>query len=134
MPDASKTIIDLETKFWQSMVDDDSETVISLVAEPAVMVSGHGAFQFTRDQYKKMAREGPVVVTSFKFEDMKVLFPNDSTAVVTYKATQGVAPRGKKEESKDEVVNDTSTWVKDGGDWKCVMHTETPVIEKSPKS
>ena len=38
MPDASKTIIDLETRFWQSMVDDDPETAISLVTEPAVMV------------------------------------------------------------------------------------------------
>ena len=25
-----------------------------------------------------------------------------------------------------EEMNDTSTWVKDGNAWKCVMHTETP--------
>ena len=134
MANASKTIMDLETKFWQSMVDDDPETAILLVTEPAVMVSEHGAFQFTRDQYKKMAKEGPVVVTSFKFDNMEVLFPNDSTAVVTYKATQNVAPRDKKSASTAQVVNDSSTWVKDDGTWKCVIHTETPVAEKTQKS
>ncbi len=60
---------------------------------------------------------------------MKVLFPNDATAVVTYKATQEVGSRDKKTASRSEVVNDTSTWVKDGSDWKCVMHTESPAAK-----
>ncbi len=116
------------------MVDDDPETATSLMTEPAVMVSEHGAMEFTRAQYRKMANDGPVVVTAFKFDDMKVLFPNDTTAVVTYRATQSVAPRDKKAQTTSQVVNDSSTWIKDGSAWQCVMHTETPIVKKSPKS
>ncbi|RZJ05258.1 MAG: nuclear transport factor 2 family protein, partial [Haliea sp.] len=90
MPDASNTIIELEKRFWQALVAGDTNTALSLLAEPAVMVNGHGALQFTRAQYRQMAQEGPVVVTAFTLDDMTVLFANDSTAVVTYRATQHV--------------------------------------------
>ena len=46
MQTSSKTLIDLETKFWQSMVDQDTDTAISLLDEPALMVSSHGAMKF----------------------------------------------------------------------------------------
>jgi ketosteroid isomerase-like protein len=122
-------IVALETRFWQAMVDDDADTAVELLCEPAVMVSSHGAFKFDHAGYRKMADQGPMVVTSFKFDDMQVVFPNDDTAVLTYKVTQGVAPRGKKDSTSQE-MNDTSTWVREGGEWKCVMHTETPAQGK----
>jgi len=53
------------------------------------------------------------------------VFPNDTTAILTYHVKQGVAPRGKGERSVQE-MNDTSTWIHAGERWKCVMHTETP--------
>ena len=66
-----------------------------------------------------------MVLTSFEFSDMDVMFPNDTTAVVTYRVRQGVAPRGEGESTTQE-MNDTSTWVQKGTGWECVMHTETP--------
>jgi len=42
-----KTLMDLETRFWQSMVDQDTDTALSLLCEPALMVSSHGAMQST---------------------------------------------------------------------------------------
>ena len=30
-----KTLEDLETKFWQSMVDQDTDTALSLLSEPS---------------------------------------------------------------------------------------------------
>ena len=30
-----KTLADLETKFWQSMVDQDTDTALSLLSEPS---------------------------------------------------------------------------------------------------
>ena len=32
-------LIDLEKKFWQSMVDQDADTAVKLLVEPALMVS-----------------------------------------------------------------------------------------------
>lgn len=127
------TLIGLEKKFWQSMVDQDADTAIGLLAEPALMVSSHGAMKFDHDAYREMADKGSMVLTSFELDDMDVVFPNEQTAVVTYRVRQGIAPRdaaaNAKGDGHDNVqeMNDTSTWVRDGDRWLCVMHTETPV-------
>jgi hypothetical protein len=126
MPDLSKTLVDLEKKFWQSMVDNDIESAIGLLHEPALMVSSRGSLKFDRAQYRKMAEDGPVVVTSFEFSDMQVVFPDDRTAILAYRVKQGVAPRGKRGEAKEEEMYDSSTWIRSGEEWLCVMHTETP--------
>lgn len=41
--------MDLEKKFWQSMIDQDTDTATRLLCEPAVMVSSHGAMTFDHD-------------------------------------------------------------------------------------
>ncbi len=64
----------------------------------------------------------------------KILFPNDATAILTYRVKQGVATRGKGDSSDSTVqeMNDTSTWVRTGARWQCVMHTETPAQAMQP--
>jgi ketosteroid isomerase-like protein len=125
MQTPSKTLIDLEKRFWQSMVDQDADAAIEMLSEPALMVSTQGAFKFDHDTYRKMADEGPKVLTSYELSNVDVVFPNESTAVITYRVKQGLSPRGDGKATVEE-MNDTSTWIKDGDRWQCVMHTETP--------
>jgi hypothetical protein len=131
MATPSQTLIDLEEKFWQSILDHDADTALELLSQPALMVSEHGALKFDHAGYRKMAEQGSMVLTSYELSKMDVVFPNDSTAVLTYKVKQEIATRGKDESTVQE-MNDTSTWVKDGSRWQCVMHTETPARGKSP--
>ena len=127
MPTASKTLVDLETKFWQSMVDQDTPAALAMLNEPAMMVSSHGAMKFDHAGYRRMAEQGPMVITSFELSDMEVVFPNDTTAILTYHVKQEVASRGDGDvEGTTQEMNDTSTWVQTAGGWRCVMHTETP--------
>jgi len=127
MRTSSKTLIDLEKKFWQSMVDQDSDTAVSMLSEPALMVSSHGAMKFDHAGYRKMADQGSMVLTSFELSDVEVVFPNDTTAILTYHVRQEVASRDKSKSTTEEMA-DTSTWVlSDKGGWRCVMHTETPL-------
>lgn len=128
-----QTLIDLETQFWQAMVDENVGAATDLLAEPAMMVSAHGVLQFDRAMYGKMAKEGPMVVTSFEFSDMQVVFPTDAMGILTYRVKQGVAPGGDKAQSTKQVMHDSSTWIHADGQWQCVMHTETPV-DKPPQS
>ena len=128
-----KTLVDLETKFWQSLVDQDTDTALSLLSEPAVMVSAHGAMKFDHDGYRKMAEQGTMVLTSFKLSDMEVVFPNEATAVMMYHVKQTMALRGKTESVTQEMT-DSSTWVQNGKNWLCVMHTETPSEARAPKA
>jgi ketosteroid isomerase-like protein len=125
MPTPSKTLIDLENKFWQAIVDQDADTATELLTEPALMVSSHGAMKFDHAGYRQMAEKGSMVLQSYELSDMNVVFPNDSTAVLTYHVRQKMAKRGDSNGALQE-MNDTSTWIKEGRDWRCVMHTETP--------
>lgn len=122
---SAQHIIDLETRFWQAMVDHEIDVALGLLTEPAVMVSGHGALQFNRADYRRMADHGPMVVKSFRFSDMRVVFPNDDTAVLTYQVQQGIAPRGERATVHQDML-DSSTWVRMPEGWQCVLHTETP--------
>ncbi|MDO9403022.1 MAG: nuclear transport factor 2 family protein [Polaromonas sp.] len=128
----AQTLVDLETRFWQAMVDQDADAAVGMLNDTAIMVSSHGRIQFDHAGYRKMASHGPMVVTSFSFDDMQVMQADANTAVVTYRVTQQVAERGKKETLTQE-MNDTSTWIRVGDAWKCVMHTETPAANKSGK-
>ena len=122
----NKTIIALEEKFWQSMVDQDTDTALEMLAEPSMMVSSHGAMKFDHAAYRKMAEQGSMVIKSYELSDMEVVFPNEGTAVLSYHVKQSLSPRGEGEAIEQE-MNDTSTWVQSGKGWQCVLHTETPV-------
>ena len=122
---AAQTLIDLETRFWRSLVDEDVPAALSMLAEPSLMVSSHGAMRFDHAQYRKMAEQGPEVLTDFKLGDIDVLFPTDDVAVLTYRVRQSVGKRGAKEPGSVEEMADSSTWVRKGDQWQCVMHTET---------
>lgn len=126
MQTASSELITLEKRFWQSMVDEDTDTALSMLDEPALMVSTHGAMQFDHAGYRQMAEQGSMVVKSFELSDMNVVFPTEETAVLTYRVKQAIAPRGKSKETKQDMT-DSSVWVRKDDGWRCVMHTETPV-------
>lgn len=122
----SSTLVDLETKFWQSMVDHETDVALNLLCEPALMVSSQGAMKFDHDAYRQMADQGSMEIKSFELNDMQVVFPNDSTAILSYRVKQALAPRGKQATTEQE-MNDTSTWVQTDQGWRCAMHTETPM-------
>ena len=127
------TILELENRFWQSMVDNDADAAVELLTEPALMVSAHGTMKFDHAGYREMAEKGPMVLTGFELSDVQVVFPNATTAIATYHVKQQVAQRGKDSADVQE-MNDTSTWIKEDGSWKCVMHTETPAgAKRGPK-
>ncbi|HEY9108417.1 MAG TPA: nuclear transport factor 2 family protein [Roseateles sp.] len=128
MPTAESTLIQLENKFWQSMVDEDTDTALGMLAEPALMVTSQGALQFDHAQYRQMAEQGNMVIKSFELNDVKVMFPNDDTAVLTYRVRQAMAERGEDEsEAVEQLMADSSIWMRKDGEWRCFMHTETEI-------
>ena len=133
MTTPTKTLIELETKFWQSMVDQDTDAVLQLLHEPAMMASSHGAMKFDHAGYRKMAEQGSMVVTSFALSDVEVVFPSETTAVMTYRVKQTVASREGGKSGKDTIkdMSDTSTWVYVDKRWQCVLHTES-LLEVKP--
>ena len=126
----AETLRNLERKFWDSMKNQDTDTALELLNEPALMVSPHGSMKFDHAEFRRMAQQDALVLTAFEFSGMDVVFPNDKTAIVTYHVKQTLAPKDKTQ-SIDQEMNDTSTWIKVGRRWRCVMHTETPAESRS---
>ncbi len=128
MEHPSQTLKALELKFWQSMVDNDTATALNLLDEPALMVSTHGSMMFDHAGYRRMAEHGAMVLLTFDISDMDVVFPSESTAILSYNVKQVMQPRGGDGKIEQQ-MRDTSTWVRKGNRWKCVMHTETPAAQ-----
>ena len=132
MATSAKTLIELETKFWQSMVDQDADAALQLLHDPSQIASSHGAMRFDHAGYRKMAEQGAMVVTSFELSAVEVVFPTETTAVLTYQVKQAVAKR-EGGESSIQNMSDTSTWVHAGKRWQCVLHTESEMQAKPAK-
>ncbi|MBS0341813.1 MAG: nuclear transport factor 2 family protein [Proteobacteria bacterium] len=125
--DTAQHLIELERKFWQSMVREDTDAALSMLDQQALMVSSHGSMKFDHMQYRQMAQHGPMVLKDFKLGDIDVLQPTDDMAVLTYRVKQSVAPRGSEGMGTMQEMVDSSTWVRKDDQWQCVAHTETPL-------
>lgn len=125
---AAAEIMKLETKFWQSMLDEKPEIAAALLTEKATSVAMFGIHHFSPAEYVKMAEEGPAKLTAFSFSNEKVLFPTPDVAVATYEVEQKFEMDGKPQEM---VCLDTTTWVRQDGKWLAAAHTETAKQNKS---
>ena len=96
MATSAKTLIELETKFWQSMIDQDADAALQLLHDPSQMASSHGAMRFDHSAYRKMAEQGTTVVMSFELSHVEVVFPTETTAVLTYQLMLRTHPQGQR--------------------------------------
>lgn len=122
MSNDTQTIRDLETRFWQCMVDKDAETSGAMLAGESLAIGPRGAMRLDPVKWEAMTKDGDWKLNSFEFSEVDVFFPSDDTAVIAYKVHQiGTM----KDEEMDLTCADSSTWVREDGDWKVALHTET---------
>jgi ketosteroid isomerase-like protein len=126
-----QTIIDLEKKFWDTMVSKDADTATEMMAKKSIVTGPQGVSEISRGDFSKMMEEGKWTLDSYKFSDVQVIFPNESTAVIGYKVKQKGMMDGKP---YDMEAADASTWTRSGDEWLCVMHSETNLENPSQKS
>jgi ketosteroid isomerase-like protein len=126
-----QTIIDLEKKFWDTMVAKDADTATDMMAKKSIVTGPQGVAEISRGDFGKMMDEGKWTLDSYKFSDVQVIFPNEQTAVIGYKVKQKGMMDGKP---YDMEAADASTWTRSGDEWLCVMHSETTLENPSQKS
>ena len=117
-----QTIVDLETRFWQSMVDKDAKLAKSMIANECLITGPMGSMKIDPEKYASMTERGQWRLQEFNFSDVNVIFPSDKVAVIAYKVHQTGDLKGKP---RDMRCADSTTWVKDAKSWKCALHTET---------
>ena len=123
------TITKLETRFWQSMVDKDPAAAKTMIAEECLVIGTMGTMKIDPEKYAQMTSKGQWTLESFEFSDLAVVFPSDDVALVAYEVHQKGAMKGN---ALDMRCADSTTWVRQNGEWKCAMHTET-MLSEPPK-
>ena len=126
-----QTIIDLEKKFWDTMVSKDADAATDMMAKKSIVTGPQGVAEISRGDFSKVMEEGKWTLDSYKFSNVQVIFPNDRTAVIGYKVKQKGMMDGKP---YDMEAADASTWTKSGDEWLCVMHSETTLDGASRNS
>ena len=124
MADSTDTIVKLEKTFWQSMVDKDADKAMKMIADECLITGPMGTMRSDPEDYKRMTEQGQWDLQDFEFSDVQVIFPAEDTAIIAYKVHQTGTMEGKE---MDLNCADSTTWVRDGDEWKCALHTETIV-------
>ncbi|MBO9581243.1 MAG: nuclear transport factor 2 family protein [Sphingobium sp.] len=115
-------IIDLENRFWKTMIDKDVETATAMMADKSIVTGAQGAATIDNQAFGKMMREGKWTLESYTFSDVQVEFPAPDVAVIGYKVSERLILDG---EPLTMDAADASTWIKRDGQWQCALHTES---------
>ena len=123
-------IIDLETRFWQSMKDKDVDTAKSLIAQEGLVTGPMGTMTINPEKYAQMTRDGQWTLENFEMKKVEVVQPTPDSAIIAYEVHQTGDMKGQP---MDLRCADSSVWVKEGSDWKCALHTETILDDASAR-
>jgi hypothetical protein len=126
MPDNSREqeLIKLEHEFWDTMKTKDGAKAGSMTRDGCVVVGAQGVGAIDGKMMEKMMADGKWDLNSYTFDEktMQVHFVNDDVAVIAYKVNEDLTVEGKKLPLE---ANDASDWVREGGKWRCALHTES---------
>jgi hypothetical protein len=120
--DLEKELVSLETRFWQSMKERDTEAALRLTADPCLVTGGQGVGRLDHATFAGMMDNATWVLKDFTFSDVKVERVSDDVAVIAYKVKENLTVDGKPLSFQ---AADASTWVRKGDGWVCVLHTES---------
>ena len=120
-------IIDLEKRFWDTMKTKDADTATAMMAEESVVIGPQGASKIVRGDFARMMEGSKWTLESYNLSKVEVLFPSEDVAVIGYTVQQNGKMDGKP---YDMQAADSTTWVRQGDEWLCVLHTETPLEQK----
>lgn len=120
--DTKSEIIDLEKRFWQTMIDRDVDTAVGMMADHCIVTSAQGVANIDKATFAKMMRGGKWDLHAFWLEDVQVSSPAPDIAVIGYKVKEKLTVDGQKLTME---AADASTWIRHDGKWLCTLHTES---------
>ena len=110
-------ITHLETSAWEAYKNKQAGAFKKLMSEDYCGEYAEGVKNLDRE-VADMAKSD---LRDYSLADMKVVFPSADVAVITYKSTIQQTSEGK---DMSGTYNSASIWVKKGGKWLEVFHTE----------
>lgn len=122
MQNSERTFLDLERKYWQAVVDGDTDTLVSLADDPCVVAGSSGVASLDHAKFTSMLTDATWKLESFEIaEAPQVRMLSDDIAIIAYRVTENLTV---DEKPLTLEAADTSTWVRRDGRWVCALHTE----------
>lgn len=120
----TRTLLDVERKFWDAMQEKDGKTAGEMTDESCIVVGAQGVNRITAQEMDRMTREGPWQLTGYDLKDdtAQVRMLGDDVALVAYSVHEDVTMNGKPM-SMD--AHEASVWVRRDGEWRCALHVES---------
>lgn len=114
-----------EEKYWSAMETHDYEKVKSLTQFPCLIAGSNGVRAVDETSFKKMfeGHKGTSLKAG-KFSNVQSSLLSENTGVIIYETDITYGERSMK-------CACTSTWQQQDGAWKCVVHSETPIVPKT---
>jgi hypothetical protein len=112
-----KAVIDREKALWEIVKKKQVEEFRKYYVDNYMGVSSDGI----RDINQEVEGVRIVELRSYSLADMKLVFPNKATAILTYKVTVQGSFQGQ---DFSGVYYCSSVWVDQRGTWLAVLHTE----------
>ena len=125
---AEKVIAANETKIDQAFAKGDVATMKTMIADDAVAMDAGGATGVA-DMFKMIATAN-MKITDVALTNLKYVWADDNTAVLTYTLTGKGTMDGQPVPSP---VYASTVWTKRGGKWIAVFHQETIAAPVPPK-
>ena len=122
--DTRSEILALEKRFWDSMKQKDGDKAGRMTAKRSIIVGAQGVSSIDPATMETLTVEGDWTIDSYEFDDasMQVEVIDEDTAAIAYKVTERIRVGG---DSVTLVAHDASVWHRAGGEWRCVLHTES---------
>jgi len=118
-------ILELEKQYWAAMAAHDFHTVTKLTHFPCILTAKNGvrevdekAFQEGFEQAKEMEMK------IIGITDEKVQMLSDDYGIIGY--TVEIEHVVKAETTRSKAACG-SAWIKEDGEWKCALHSETEI-------
>jgi hypothetical protein len=110
-------IADLEKSAWEAYKNKQGDAFKKLCSKDYYGEYAEGI----KNLDGEVADMAKTDLREYSLADIKVVFPSSDVAVITYKTTMQETSEGK---DMSGTYNSASVWVKKGGKWLGVFHTE----------
>lgn len=114
-------LIALERQYWQAIKQGDLPAALRLTGFPCVVSGPQGVSTVDQATYESMMKKSTYRIDRFDLSELNVQFPARDVAIVAYRLDQSMTVEDEKLAMECAC---SSTWVRQGGEWKCVQHSE----------
>jgi hypothetical protein len=119
---SEEEIIQLEKRYWTALRDQDGDAAARLSGDPCIVAGASGVASLPRRQLEAMLQDPSWKVMDFALSDFQFQRLADDVAVIAYRVTEELVVEGSP---LTLTAVDASTWARQGGEWVCVLHTES---------